>query len=135
MPRSPFFVRIKSEVIDAVRSIPPGRVATYAEIGDVLDVPARHVAYVLATLDPAEEPTVPWHRTTGEGGALSKASSVRRSVQTERLRAEGVGVLRGRVVGFEEIALRPDLPPGALGRRPDDTPAAGARRGSRKVLA
>jgi methylated-DNA-protein-cysteine methyltransferase related protein len=67
---SPHFARIKREVLEIVAAIPPGRVATYKDIGDSLDVMPRHVAYILATLDPVDRAHIPWQRVISD-----KASS------------------------------------------------------------
>ena len=51
MAKSPAFARIKSDVLAIVAAIPEGQVASAADLGRQIDVPARHVAYILTTLD------------------------------------------------------------------------------------
>lgn len=65
---SPFFARIKADVLRIMASVPAGRVAVLAEIGAHLDVPPRHVAYILATLPDAEKAMLTWHRAVGPEG-------------------------------------------------------------------
>jgi hypothetical protein len=57
MAKSPFFARIKADVLTIVASIPEGSVVTFRDIGAHLDVMPRHVAYILKMLD-AEERVV-----------------------------------------------------------------------------
>ena len=67
---SPFYARIKADVLKIVAAVPEGRVASFADIGAHLDVPPRHVAYILAMLSDIEKTTLPWHRAVGADGAL-----------------------------------------------------------------
>lgn len=56
MAGSPFFARIRRDVLAIARSVPAGQAVTYADIGRHLDVMPRHVAYILKMLpDPAAE--------------------------------------------------------------------------------
>lgn len=56
MAGSPFFARIRGDVLAILRAVPAGAAVTYADIGAWLDVPARHVAYILKMLpDPDAE--------------------------------------------------------------------------------
>lgn len=129
---SPFYARIKGDVLAIARAIPEGRVATYAAIGAHLDVMPRHVAYILATLEPLERETVPWHRAVAADGTLGPAKAGGRGdEQRARLAAEGVVVDgRGAVVAFAERAIAvADLPHGVPPQtRPADTPGGGRRR-------
>ncbi len=62
MAGSPAFARIKSDILVMVAGIPEGQVSTAADLGRQIDVPARHVAYILATLDEVERAVTPWWR-------------------------------------------------------------------------
>jgi methylated-DNA-protein-cysteine methyltransferase-like protein len=59
MARSPFFARIKADVLRIVASIPQGRVVGFADMGAHCDVAPRHVATTLAMLDPIAAATLP----------------------------------------------------------------------------
>ncbi len=75
-----------AEILARVSAIPPGRVATY---GDVTPHAPRLAGRVLSqSLDPG----VPWHRVVRADGTLAKGDR-----QAERLTAEGVPVVAGRV--------------------------------------
>lgn len=132
MTRSPFFVRIKTDVIAMTRQVPRGRVTTFSAMGDVIDVPARHVAYVLATLDDAEAATTPWHRVVPGSGQLARNKPIRRDAQIDLLRSEGVGLTFGKVLELDEILFTPKLPKGALAKRPSDAPPGKARSPHRR---
>lgn len=97
MPKSPAFIRIKRDVLAIVAAVPTGRVVTFADIGRHLDVMPRHVAYIVATLDPLEKSVLPWHRVVAADGDLGtpKVNAEGRT-QAELLAADGVAVEGGR---------------------------------------
>lgn len=89
-----------------IRQVPRGRVASYGQISDevLAQIPAdqrgrctaRLVGYALHGLPP--QSTVPWHRVINAQGRISfppRSAPYRR--QREKLEAEGVVFLRGRV--------------------------------------
>lgn len=84
-----------------IRSIPRGRVATYAQVAAAAGVPngARQVARVLrGTLD------LPWQRVVGAGGEIKLKGD---GALEQRLRLEMEGVtFRGRRVRMEEHQAR-----------------------------
>lgn len=83
-------------VLDRVRSIPPGRVATY---GDVSPGAPRYAGSVLSA---CADPGVPWQRVVRADGSLAKGSRQRRLLD-----AEGVP-FRGARVDLEEAWWRPE---------------------------
>jgi alkylated DNA nucleotide flippase Atl1 len=103
MPRSPAFARLKRDLLRLVDAIPPGRVTAMDELARAINVPVRHVAYLLATLDEAEQARHPWHRTVGRDGRWTH----RHPGGIERLAEEGVGVSGGVVAGWPAIVCTP----------------------------
>ncbi len=97
------FAGIKADVIAITRAVPPGRVATFADIGGYMTVMPRHVAYILANLRGAELDAVPWHRVVASDGRVRDrpvdAIGLR---QRDRLEAEGMTVAGGRVANMLE---------------------------------
>jgi methylated-DNA-protein-cysteine methyltransferase-like protein len=89
MSRSLAFQKIRQDILGATKSIPFGRVSTYADIGEHLEVMPRHVAYILATLSESEQDAVPWFRVVSKDGVLASANRERRRRQVEHLSAEG----------------------------------------------
>jgi len=87
----------RERILAAVRAIPRGQVAGYGEVARVAGLPgrARLVARVLAGNG---DPALPWHRVLRSDGriALEPGSAGWRE-QAQRLRAEGVEVMDGRV--------------------------------------
>jgi methylated-DNA-protein-cysteine methyltransferase-like protein len=127
MPRSPAFARIRAQVLQVVAAIPAGRLCTFQSIGAHLDVAPRHVAYILAQLDPAAKLAHPWHRVVaGDGGLGTVKHAPDGRTQAELLAAEGVAV-QGNTVG-RDLAGR-FVPPGDLdhGLPPQQRPPAARR--------
>jgi methylated-DNA-protein-cysteine methyltransferase related protein len=84
-------------ILDRVRAIPSGEVASYSAVGRRAGLPrgARRVARVLAS---NEDPTLPWHRVLRADGRIAfPAGSAQFREQVRRLRGEGVAVVAGRV--------------------------------------
>jgi methylated-DNA-protein-cysteine methyltransferase-like protein len=84
-------------ILAAIRAVPRGEVAGYGHIARRAGLPgrARLVARVLAHHD---DPELPWHRILRSDGRIAFAEGTRGwREQSQRLRAEGVRVERGRV--------------------------------------
>lgn len=93
-------------ILDAIRAVPRGEVASYGGIARRCGLAgrARLVARVLRENDDAD---LPWHRILRSDGRIAFAPGTRQSrEQARRLRAEGVLVRNGRVrMGAEEDTL------------------------------
>ena len=103
--RSPVYARI----LDAVRQVPRGRVATYGQIALIAGgCSPRMVGYCLASLEFGSD--VPWQRIINHKGMVSPRSSGYGSqLQRELLIAEGVEFdERGRVNFREYGWLEPE---------------------------
>lgn len=89
-------------ILDAVRSIPYGQLASYGGLARRLGMPrgARRVARALAG---NEDPSLPWHRVLRAGGRIAFApGSDGFEAQRRRLQAEGHRLSGGRVLGALE---------------------------------
>lgn len=74
-----------------VAAIPPGRVATYGDIADAATLSSpRIVGWIMRT----DSSDLPWHRVITASGRPAAHLATR---QLERLRAEGVLAVDGRV--------------------------------------
>lgn len=104
MPRSAAYARLQRDLLRLVDAIPAGRVATMELLARAIDVPTRHVAYILAALDADARERHPWHRTVGRDGRWPH----RHSGGVERLLAEGVTVAAGAVPDWRAIEHVPD---------------------------
>jgi methylated-DNA-protein-cysteine methyltransferase related protein len=81
----------------AIRAIPRGHVAGYGQVAQRAGLPgrARMVARLLSSND---DPRLPWHRVLRSDGRIAfPEGSAGYREQSQRLRAEGVRVEKGRV--------------------------------------
>lgn len=87
----------REAILGAVRAIPRGEVRSYAEVARAAGWP-RHARLVARLLSESEALGLPWHRVLRADGCIAfpKDSPAWRE-QARRLRAEGVGVIDGRV--------------------------------------
>jgi methylated-DNA-protein-cysteine methyltransferase related protein len=110
MPKSSAFIQIKEDVLAIVTEVPVGNVTTYGAIGEHLNVMARHVAYILATLTDEERESLPWHRVVGNQGAIATGKlTARHRHQIEDLQAEGILCNAKNIVqNFDELFCSPD---------------------------
>ncbi len=87
----------ETRILAAIRAIPHGQVAGYGHVARRAGLPgrARLVARVLAN---NEDAALPWHRVLRSDGRIAFPEGSRGwREQSQRLRAEGVRVERGRV--------------------------------------
>lgn len=84
--KQPTYQRIYS----TVGQIPPGRVATYGQIAEIVgNCTARMVGYALAALEYDSE--VPWHRVINRQGKISpRSAGLGSALQRQMLEAEGI---------------------------------------------
>ncbi len=88
-------------MLEILRSIPRGSVATYGQVAEAAGYPRRHrhVAQLLRKYGDA----LPWHRVLGSGGQLKTRSD---SALDQRFRLEMEGVrFRGSRVDMLQHAL------------------------------
>ncbi len=96
-------------ILDTIRDIPRGAVASYGQIAEIAGVPrgARQVGYVLRTLPDGHD--VPWHRVVRSSGRIAFATgSVPYEEQRKRLMMEDVAVIAGRI-DMQKYRWQPDL--------------------------
>jgi methylated-DNA-protein-cysteine methyltransferase related protein len=105
MAGSPFYARIKAQVLQIVVLIPAGRLLTFTQIGDWLDVPARHVAYILSKLSHDEEVRFPWFRVVPASGCVP-IGRMNAFGMTQRARLLEEGVVFGQDGGVIGLAER-----------------------------
>ena len=87
----------EERILAAIRAIPRGQVSGYGHIARRAGLPgrARMVAHILAG---NTDPKLPWHRVLRSDGRIAFPEGSRGwREQSQRLRAEGVVVERGRV--------------------------------------
>lgn len=136
MAKSPFFARIKRDVLLIVAAVPRGKLVTYADVGQHIDAPARHIAYILSQLDHAEAAGHPWHRAIAENAVvIAERGDVLGRGQRALLEAEGHLISGdGRILDVAQklvdvAKLKHSVPKQT---RPLDAPAPAARRKPRR---
>lgn len=85
---------MREQIWKLVSFIPAGKVATYGQLAALAGMPsqARLVGRILSQL-PADT-RLPWHRVVASQGRIASPDGTR---QRQRLQAEGVALVRGRV--------------------------------------
>jgi methylated-DNA-protein-cysteine methyltransferase related protein len=102
MPKkgSPTFQRIRKALLDLVKDIPFGKVVTVSSLAEALNIPPRHVAFVLSGLIPSEQMLIPWHRVIPTkrdlGNRDNRAQKL--EIQLSQLVAEGIKLQDHRLV-------------------------------------
>ena len=100
-----------SRVIDMVKQIPFGRLATYGQIADLIGAfgCARQVGWALRRL--ALPSVVPWHRVVNARGCIAMTLSRAGTdwIQREMLIAEGIPVDADGRLPLEQYLWRPDF--------------------------
>ncbi|GHU54554.1 methylated-DNA--protein-cysteine methyltransferase [Spirochaetia bacterium] len=79
-------------IIEIIRSIPPGQVVSYRDVGLAAGLPrgARQVARILHSMSKTQG--LPWHRIIRSDGHIALSPESGGDLQAELLRAEGVRV-------------------------------------------
>lgn len=96
-------------ILAAIRAVPRGQVAGYGEIARRAGLPgrARMVAAILSNNDDTQ---LPWHRVLRSDGRIAfPADHANHAEQQQRLRAEGVEVVNGRVRGQRAAATLDEM--------------------------
>jgi methylated-DNA-protein-cysteine methyltransferase related protein len=128
MAGSPFFARIKGDVLKIMAAVPKGRLVTFQDIGRYLDVMPRHVAYILSQLRGDEQATTPWFRAVAENGTVANHKTNDFGLSQRDLLAEEKHLIApdGRILDFGQKlvaveALESGVP---VQQRPADAPVA-----------
>jgi len=91
-------------ILKAIRAVPAGQVAGYGEVARRAGLPGR-ARLVVQVLRKHGAPDLPWFRIICSDGriAFPEGSKGYRE-QSQRLRAEGVRVVKGKVIGQKAAA-------------------------------
>ena len=95
--------------VAAIRAIPRGKVAAYAQIAAIAGSPhgARQVVRILHTLSRTER--LPWHRVINSGGSISLPPGAGFEEQKALLESEGVAVRGDGSIDTKKHLWRPRL--------------------------
>ncbi len=95
--------RLYAEIYAVVRQIPPGKVATYGQIGMSLapPCPAQTVGWALAALGRHDVfPPVPWHRVVAARGEVRTGTHQRMLLEHEGVKFGADGRIDLSVFGW-----------------------------------
>jgi len=87
MSASASFRLVKRQVCEIIAKVPNGELTTTAAIGEAIDVPERHVAFIISRLDIMDRVFLPWHRAIRADGTIVDGDEA--NGQAERLASEG----------------------------------------------
>ena len=106
MPRQPFTAR----VIELIRTIPEGKVATYGGIAAMAGNPraARQVARILYSCSETEG--LPWHRVVNREGRIALKTEWNYDEQEARLVREGIVFSGSGRIDLERFRWQPGDP-------------------------
>ncbi|HCO48790.1 MAG TPA: DNA methyltransferase [Spirochaetaceae bacterium] len=95
-------------VVDCVRAIPPGRVASYGSIAAMSGNPsgasgARQVARILHSMSRTHN--LPWWRVVKKDGSIALSEEGGLDLQRQLLEEEGVAFMEGGRVDMEEFGF------------------------------
>ena len=100
---TPAVAPVYTRIVDMVRQIPYGRVATYGQIALIVgDCTPRMVGFCMASLDGDND--VPWHRVINRQGKISpRGVGFGAQLQRELLLQEGVEFSDADRIGFRRF--------------------------------
>lgn len=103
MKTPPQVPSVYDRVLEVVREIPRGRVATYGQIAMIVgNCTPRMVGYCMASLDPDSD--VPWQRVINRDGKISpRGVGDGAQRQRQRLIAEGVEFSDADTISFRRF--------------------------------
>jgi methylated-DNA-protein-cysteine methyltransferase-like protein len=109
-------MEFETRVKIAIRAIPRGRVATYAQIAALAGnyKAARQVARVLHAS--SDKDRLPWHRVINSRGGISLQRGRGFEEQKRLLRKEGVAVDRSGRIALKEFLWEPSPAPSRAAR-------------------
>ena len=92
----------QSECYEALKTVPPGKVISYAGLAKMIGRPNAHRAVGSAMNKNPFAPKVPCHRVVKSNGEIGGfADDI--NVKIKRLHEEGVDVLNNKIVNFKSI--------------------------------
>jgi methylated-DNA-protein-cysteine methyltransferase-like protein len=97
---SPAFQAMKRALLEQLSAIPVGKVVALDQMAIAMNIPTRHVAYMVSQVSEAERDLVPWHRLVPSGCKFPAAAkrSPRQIEQIRLLAQEGVSDLPAHVI-------------------------------------
>ena len=104
--------RFTEEVIGIIQQIPPGKVMTYGQIGQLAGSPrgARQVVRILHSS--SKKYNLPWHRVINAKGEIGLKQEGAASHQIFLLESEGITLTDQGKIDLEVYRHHPEVPEG-----------------------
>ncbi|WP_299489678.1 MGMT family protein [Acaryochloris sp. IP29b_bin.137] len=103
--------QLYKQIYDLVRQIPPGKVATYGQIAELIGRPrhARQIGYALYRVAPDSD--IPWQRVVNAQGMISHSPQRQGSDDLQRilLEQEGIAFNHRDKLDLRRYRWQPDL--------------------------
>ncbi|MBU3020238.1 MGMT family protein [Aestuariibacter sp. A3R04] len=102
-------VSIIARILNTVKVVPPGFVASYGQVADLSGLPGRARLVGKQLTNTFEGAAIPWHRIVRSDGKIAfPVGSEKAEEQRQRLIAEGV-VVRNNRISMKRFQWQPDL--------------------------
>lgn len=104
--------RFTLEVIEIIKHIPPGKVMTYGQIGQLAGSPrgARQVVRILHSS--SKKYNLPWHRVINAKGEIGLKQEGLASEQVLLLKSEGIEMTHQGKIDLDVYRHHPDISEG-----------------------
>jgi methylated-DNA-protein-cysteine methyltransferase-like protein len=106
-----YIARLYADIYDVVRSIPPGRVATYGQVAELAGRPGA-ARVVGAAMRLAGDQAVPWQRVVGKQGKRTAKVAIHDPIggatQRALLESEGVAFTERGTIRLAEFGWLPE---------------------------
>jgi len=99
---------VTERIIEAIRAVPPGNVASYSDIALTAGLPngVRQVVRILHS--GSKKYNLPWHRIIRADGTIALPSGGGKELQTALLKSEGVKVSKNGKVDMQTYGKKWD---------------------------
>ena len=89
----------KELVFSLVKKIPHGKIVSFGQIGNILNINPRIVGFILSGMKKSEMGLIPWHRVVDRKGFISSSKLGEKGIlQKKLLEMEGL-----KIKGFQII--------------------------------
>lgn len=101
------YANMRKALLNMIEEIPKGYVVEFATIAAALNIPSRHVAYIISQLKSEELELLAWHRVipkSGDFGPKQKMTE-KKLQQISKLHSEGAEFTGDRHIDFNTVNM------------------------------
>jgi len=89
----------KQLVFAIVKKIPRGKIVSFGQIGNLVNINPRVVGFILSGMNQKEMQEIPWHRVVDRNGFISSSKLGEKGIlQKALLKSEGVEVKNFQII-------------------------------------